>query len=96
MVKVGIDTLAIYTSRYVLDLTTLAKARGVELTKYQSGLGQQMMSVPPPGEDIVTMAANAASEALDGVDINEIEMLLFATESGMDQSKPPAFMCIIY
>jgi len=87
VVKVGIDTLAIYTSRYVLDLTTLAKARGVELTKYQSGLGQQMMSVPPPGEDIVTMAANAASEALDGVDINEIEMLLFATESGMDQSK---------
>lgn len=87
MVKVGIDTLAIYTSRYALDLATLANARGIDPEKYHVGLGQFTMSVPPPGEDIVTMAANAAQQALKDIDYNEIEMLLFATESGIDQSK---------
>lgn len=86
-INVGIDSLAIYTSRYALDLATLAEARGVERDKFQSGLGQYVMSVPPPGEDIVTMAANAAEQALQGIEKNDIEMLLFATESGIDQSK---------
>ena len=86
-IKVGIDTLAIYTSRYALDLATLANARGIDAEKYLTGLGQHVMSVPPPGEDIVTMAANAALQALRDVDVNDIEMLLFATESGIDQSK---------
>ncbi|OGT39780.1 MAG: hydroxymethylglutaryl-CoA synthase [Gammaproteobacteria bacterium RIFCSPHIGHO2_12_FULL_38_14] len=85
--KVGIDTIAIDTPRYVLPLKTLAVARGVDPDKYCVGLGQHNMSVPAPGEDIVTMAANAAKQALDDVDINDIEMLLFATESGIDQSK---------
>ena len=87
MIKVGIDTLAVYTSRYSLDLATLAHARGMDPEKYYVGLGQQAMSVPPPGEDVVTMAANAAQQVLQGVDLNDIEMLLFATESGIDQSK---------
>lgn len=87
MVKAGIDTLAIYTSRYALDLATLAKARGIDAEKFHTGLGQITMSVPPPGEDIVTMAASAAKRALQDIDPNEIEMLLFATESGIDQSK---------
>lgn len=87
MIKVGIDTLAVYTSRYALDLATLAKARGIDPDKYYVGLGQYVMSVPPPGEDIVTMAANAARQALHDIDTNTIEMLLFATESGIDQSK---------
>lgn len=87
MVKVGIDTLAIYASRYALDLSTLAVARHIDPNKYHVGLGQYIMSVAPPGEDIVTMAANAGHEALKDIDINEIEMLLFATESGIDQSK---------
>ena len=87
MVKVGIDSLAIYTSRYALDLATLAKARGVDPDKYYIGLGQRNMSVPSPGEDIVTMAANAAQQALKGINKNAIDMLLFATESAVDLSK---------
>lgn len=87
MVKVGIDTFAIYTSRYALLLSTLAEKRGIPSDKFHIGLGQYRMSVPPPGEDIVTMAANAAKKALQDVDVNEIEMLLFATESSFDQSK---------
>ncbi|EKD71042.1 MAG: hypothetical protein ACD_46C00290G0001 [uncultured bacterium] len=84
---VGIDTLAVYTSRYALDLATLGIARGIDPEKYHVGLGQYSMSVPPPGEDIITMAANAAHQALLDIDMNEIDMLLFATESGIDQSK---------
>lgn len=87
MLKVGIDTLAVYTSRYALDLAVLAQARNVDPDKFHVGLGQRTMSVPPPGEDIVTMAANAGLQALRGCDLNDIEMLLFATESGIDQSK---------
>jgi len=87
VVKVGIDTIAFYTSHYSLDLTHLATVRGVDSDKFSIGLGQQQMAVPPPDEDVVTMAANAALRALRSVDASSIEMLLFATESGIDQSK---------
>lgn len=87
MVNVGIDSLAIYTPPYAFDLVDLATARGVPADKYQVGLGQFMMSVPPPGEDSVTMAASAAKQALQGVPIEDIAMVLFATESSVDQSK---------
>lgn len=87
MFKVGIDQLAIYTSHYALNLADLAQARGIDPEKYHTGLGQYTMSVPAPGEDIVTMAANAAAQVLQPDNVNAIEMLLFATESGIDQSK---------
>jgi len=87
VLKVGIDSISFYTSGYALDLECLAKARGVDPDKYHLGLGQQKMSVTPPDEDVVTMAANAAWRAIQGIDINTIEMVLFATESGIDQSK---------
>lgn len=87
MIKVGIDTLSFYSAHYALDLTELAKVRKVDAEKFSIGLGQKIMAVPPPGEDIVTMAANAGFEAIQDVDIHSIEMVLFATESGIDQSK---------
>lgn len=87
MIKAGIDSLAVYTSRYALDLATLAEKRGIDKDKFYVGLGQHMMSVPPPGEDIITMAATAAAKALEDIDTSEIDMLMFATESGFDQSK---------
>lgn len=87
MLNVGIDKLAFYTSRYALDLGTLARARGIDPEKYYTGLGQHKMAILPPDEDIVTMAANAGREAMKDQDPNQIAMLLFATESGIDQSK---------
>jgi hydroxymethylglutaryl-CoA synthase len=87
VLNVGIDTIAFYTSHYQLDLADLAKVRGIDKDKFHIGLGQLKMAVPPPGEDIVTMAANAGFNAIQGVDVQSIEMLLFATESGIDQSK---------
>ncbi|MDX1901274.1 MAG: hydroxymethylglutaryl-CoA synthase [Gammaproteobacteria bacterium] len=87
MLKVGIDTISFYTSHYVLDQTELALARGTDPDKFRIGLGQHQMAVAAPDEDIVTLAANAAQQALKDIDLSSIEMLLFATESGVDQSK---------
>jgi len=87
LLNVGIDTIAFHTANYVLDLATLAAARGIDPDKFRLGLGQNQMAVPAPDEDIVTLAANAAKKALRDVDLESIEMLLFATESGIDQSK---------
>jgi len=85
--KTGIDAISFYTSRYFLDLKTLAEARGTDFNKYYVGLGQEKMAIPPPDEDIVTMAANAALPLIQGRDLSNLELLLFATESGIDQSK---------
>lgn len=87
MSNVGIDAIAFYTPHYYLDLRVLAEARGVDPNKYHTGLGQEKMAVIPPDEDVVTMAADAGSRVLKDVDLNDIDLLLFATESAVDQSK---------
>jgi len=87
VLKVGIDTIGFYTSHYALDLATLANARGLDAEKFHVGLGQHRMGVTAPSEDIVTLAANAAMRAIRHINPDSIEMLLFATESGIDQSK---------
>lgn len=87
MLKVGIDAISFYTSRYYLDLNVLAEARGVDPEKYTIGLGQQQMSIASPDEDIVTMATHAAERVLEKIDVRDIDTLLFATESGIDHSK---------
>ena len=85
--KTGIDRISFYTPRYSLDLKHLAEVRGVDWNKYSIGIGQEIMSVPPPDEDIVTMAASAAKPILDEVGVEDIDLVLFATESSIDQSK---------
>ncbi len=87
MTTYGIDTAAFYTTQYYLDLETLANSRGVDPTRFTQGLGQHKMAVIPPDEGVVTLAANAAEQALTKCDKSDIDLLLFATESGIDQSK---------
>lgn len=87
MPEVGIDAIGFYSSHYYLDLKTLAEKRGVDVDKYYVGLGQHKMAVPPPDEDIVTMAANAVAKILPHVRVEDIEHVFFATESGLDFSK---------
>jgi len=84
---VGIEAISFYTPKYFLDMKALAAARGVEPEKFLDGIGQEKMAVPPPGEDPVTMGANAAEQVLKEVDLSTVRMLIFATESGVDQSK---------
>lgn len=85
--QVGIESISMYTSGYYLDLKTLAKHLDEDVNKFYIGIGQEQMSVPPPDEDVVTLAANATAQALEGVDASKVDTLMFATESGIDQSK---------
>ena len=85
--NIGIDQISFYTSQYFLDLRTLAEARGVDPDKYVVGIGQSKMGIPPPDEDVVTMAASAAFPLKERGELDGVEALLFATESGIDQSK---------
>src|SRR3990167_3870943 len=87
MITTGIDRISFYTSPYYLDLTTLAKAQNLPAQELCESTGQSQMSVAPPDEDVVTLAANAAYSILNDIDKDQIEILLFATESGIDQSK---------
>jgi hydroxymethylglutaryl-CoA synthase len=86
MLKVGIDCIRMYTPPFSIDLRTIAENRGVDSAKYVVGLGQERMSVMPPDEDVVTMAAQAVS-TLPIEDKQAIKLVFFATESGIDQSK---------
>ncbi|MGX7051554.1 hydroxymethylglutaryl-CoA synthase [Leuconostoc palmae] len=87
---VGIDKIAFYTPRFYLDLVDLAKARGDEPEKYTIGIGQDKQAVIPNYEDIVTMGTNAAKKIVDQENIEEIDTVIFATESGIDNSKSAA------
>jgi len=84
---VGIDDISFYASDFYLSLATLAQHNGKDPNKYLQGLGQHQMGVLPCDEDIVTMAANAAYPLVANRGIDKIRTLLFATESGVDQSK---------
>ena len=85
--NIGIDRLSFYTSHYYVDLKTLAAARSVEEDKFYIGIGQEKMAIPSPDEDVVTLAASAAYPLMRDGDLDDVELLLFATESGIDQSK---------
>ena len=87
MMKVGIDLIHFATAGYFLDLETFAAEKGTELEKYTVGIGQEKMSIAPPDEDVVTLAAKAAATILKQIDRSEITAVLFATETGVDQSK---------
>ncbi|WP_203637326.1 hydroxymethylglutaryl-CoA synthase [Levilactobacillus wangkuiensis] len=89
-VAVGIDKLGFYTPGLYLDMTDLAHARGAEPNKYLIGIGQSKQAVIPPTQDVVTMAANAAEQILTPATKAEISMVLFGTESGIDNSKATA------
>ena len=84
---IGIDRLSFYTSHYYIDLKTLAEARSVDSDKYYIGIGQEKMAMPAPDEDVVTLGASAAYPLMKAGDLEDVELLLFATESGVDQSK---------
>lgn len=86
----GIDAISFYTSSYYLDLKVLAEARKIAVSKFYDDLGQKKLAIMPPNEDIVTFAANAVEPLLPNVDTEAIELVLFATETGIDFSKAAA------
>lgn len=87
MTNVGIDLIHFTTSDYYLGLDTFAKQKGLDYNKYKIGIGQEKMSIAPPDEDIVTLAAKACDPILQQIQTDKITAVLFATETGIDQSK---------
>ncbi len=84
--NIGIDHINFYVPRYYLDMSTLANLRGVDAQKFKVGIGQHKMSVISPLEDIITMAAEASYDMVQPYK-NDIDTILFATETGIDFSK---------
>ena len=84
--NIGIDQINYYVPKYYLDMTTLAHLRGVDPSKFKLGIGQHKMSVISPLEDIVTMAAEASYDMVQSYK-DDIDTILFATETGIDFSK---------
>ena len=87
---VGIDLIHFATSDYVLGLDTFAKEKNIDVNKFFNGIGQEKMSISPPDEDIITLAAKAAAPILAQIDKQNITAVFFATESAIDQSKSAA------
>lgn len=87
---IGIDKIGFATSPYVLRLKDLVAARDTDPEKLSKGLLLKEQSVAPITEDIVTLAATAADDILTDEDKEAIDMVILATESGIDQSKAAA------
>lgn len=88
--KIGIDKIGFYSPHLYVDMNKLAVARGVEPAKFTIGIGQEEMALAPITQDAVTLAANAALNILDEADKEQIDLVIFGTETGIDHSKSAA------
>ena len=68
----------------------LALARQTDPAKFSQGLLIEAFSVTPITEDIITLAASAADQILTDEDKANIDMVILATETSVDQSKAAA------
>lgn len=86
----GLESLGVAVPPTYVDMTALARARGVSPAKYTEGLGVTRMAVPLLDEDTVTLAARAARQALQAADCApaSVGMLVVGTETAVDHSKP--------
>ncbi|CUH51339.1 hydroxymethylglutaryl-CoA synthase [Shimia marina] len=87
MIKTGIEAMSFYTPHRYISLATLAEKHGIDPEKFSRGIGQEKIALPGHDEDIVTMAAEAARPLIDRYGTEGIDTVLFATETGIDQSK---------
>lgn len=89
---VGLDHVAAYVPNQYLPMEDLARARGVEPSKYLVGIGIKEMAVPSQEEDVVVLGANAGRDVLEeaGISPKDVGLLIVGTESAEDKSKPTA------
>lgn len=85
--QVGIDQIGFYTPNKYIKMEDLAHARGEDPNKYLIGIGQKEMSVADQTQDAVSMGINATLDYFAQIDQDQLGLLIFATESGVDQSK---------
>ncbi|MHB8523316.1 MAG: hydroxymethylglutaryl-CoA synthase family protein [Limisphaerales bacterium] len=85
----GIEAIDFYGGRAFLDIRALFEYRGLDLRRFDN-LMLRRKSVALPCEDPVSFAVNAAKPMLDRLSAAEkdrIELLITATESGLDFGK---------
>ncbi len=87
VLPIGIYDIAASTASLMFPLASLAEAQETSAGKYHRGIGQEEMSFPADDEDIVTLAARAAQPIIERHGATGIRTLVFATETGIDQSK---------
>ncbi len=87
MISTGLSAMSFYTPHRYIELAELAEHHGIDPAKFSKGIGQEKIALPGHDEDIVTMAAEAAKPIIDRYGTDGIDTLLFATETGVDQSK---------
>ncbi|HYR59144.1 MAG TPA: hydroxymethylglutaryl-CoA synthase, partial [Chthoniobacteraceae bacterium] len=85
--KAGIEKLCAYPCSMALSTAQLCAARGGDPAYLRDSLIVHERSLNPTWEDPVTMGVNAAKPMLTAEDIERIELLIVATESGVDQEK---------
>lgn len=87
---IGISAFGFAIPSYALPLQELAGLRDIGADKYLDGLGCHFMSLCKPGETVATLAVNAAKRAISNWqgDIATIGMVVVATESSFDMSRP--------
>lgn len=85
--KTGIEKLRVYPCSLMVSLDELCTARGGDSAQVRDKMMIDERSLNPTWEDPVTMAVNAAKPLLTSQDIERIELLIVATESGLDQEK---------
>lgn len=83
----GIDKIGIYIPKYFIEVKDLAEKRNIDPKRWTKGLMQNKLGIISPGEDIISMGANAANEILTETDKKAITQVYFATETGNDFSK---------
>lgn len=87
--NVGIEAINAYGGQATIDVRTLFAARKLDLSRFEN-LMMIRKSVGLPCEDSVTNAVNAAKPIIDRlneVEKNQIELVITATESGLDFGK---------
>ncbi len=92
MKKFGIDAIDYYVPPIALPIKELAKARSIDASKLEFGLGLKSMAITDKDEDTASMAANALLRLIlnNNIDPRKIGRIYLGTESALDAAKPTA------
>lgn len=88
MTRVGVEKIGVYPCSLSLSLPALCEARNRRPDDICGPMMLEERSLNPLWEDPVTMAVNAANATLTDEDRCRVELLVVASESGVDFEKP--------
>lgn len=88
--QIGIEKIGFFVPPTYIEMDDLAHARDTDPNKYRIGIGQDQMAIATPAYDSVAMGINAAKQIISASDRQQIDTVIFATETGVDHSKAGA------